>query len=156
MGVGVGVRVGSGVSSGVTTGVNVGVGVGVTSGVSAGVGVGSGVGDGSAVGVGVTSMSSSASAEAVGTSIRKESGWEENDEEILGTNRYGFGAVPAGYRDANGSFAFLGEEADFWVAEEDPNGTQAPHWNLYYANQNFSGEYRNLKTFGFSVRCIKK
>jgi uncharacterized protein (TIGR02145 family) len=94
--------------------------------------------------------------EEVGTSIRKESGWEENDEEILGTNRYGFGAVPAGYRDANGSFAFLGEEADFWVAGEDPNGTQAPHWNLYYANQNFSGEYRNLKTFGFSVRCIKK
>ena len=94
--------------------------------------------------------------EDVGTSLRKESGWEENDEEILGTNRYGFGAVPAGYRDANGSFAFLGEEADFWVAEEDPNGTQAPHWNLYYANQNFSGEYRNLKTFAFSVRCIKK
>ena len=94
--------------------------------------------------------------EEVGTSIRKESGWEENDEEILGTNRYGFGAVPAGYRDANGSFAFLGEEADFWVAGEDPNGTQAPHWYLYYANQNFSGEYRNLKTFAFSVRCIKK
>ncbi|MBR6379502.1 MAG: fibrobacter succinogenes major paralogous domain-containing protein [Fibrobacter sp.] len=95
-------------------------------------------------------------AEEVGTSLRKETGWEENDEEILGTNRYGFAAVPAGYRDANGSFAFLGEEADFWVAEEEPNGTQAPHWNLYYANQTFSGEYRNLKTFAFSVRCIKK
>ena len=94
--------------------------------------------------------------EDVGTSLRKGTGWEENDEEIEGTDRYGFGAMPAGYRDANGSFAFLGEEADFWVAEEDPNGTQAPHWNLYYANQNFSGEYRNLKTFAFSVRCIKK
>ena len=94
--------------------------------------------------------------EEVGTSLRKDSGWEENDEEIVGTNRYGFAALPAGYRDANGSFAFLGEEADFWVAEEDPNGTQAPHWNLYYANQSFSGEYRNLKTVAFSVRCIKK
>ena len=94
--------------------------------------------------------------EDVGTSLRKESGWEENDEEILGTNRYGFGAVPAGYRDANGSFAFLGEEADFWVAEETSNGTQAPHWNLYYANQTFSGEFKNLKTFAFSVRCVKK
>lgn len=95
-------------------------------------------------------------AEEVGTSLRKETGWEENDEEILGTNRYGFAAIPAGYRDANGSFAFLGEEADFWVAEEESNGTQAPHWNLYYANQTFSGEYRNLKTFAFSVRCIKR
>ena len=94
--------------------------------------------------------------EDVGTSLRKDAGWEENDEEILGTNRYGFAALPAGYRDANGSFAFLGEEADFWVAEEDSNGTQAPHWNLYYANQSFSGEFRNLKTFAFSVRCIKK
>ena len=103
-----------------------------------------------------TNKAAGLASEEVGTSLRKESGWEENDEEILGTNRYGFGAVPAGYRDANGSFAFLGEEADFWVAEEDPNGTQAPHWNLYYANQNFSGEYRNLKTFAFSVRCIKK
>ena len=94
--------------------------------------------------------------EEVGTSLRKETGWEENDEEILGTNHYGFAAVPAGYRDANGTFAFLGEEADFWVAEEEANGTQAPHWNLYYANQSFSGEYRNLKSFAFSVRCIKK
>lgn len=94
--------------------------------------------------------------EEVGTSLRKETGWEENDEEILGTNRYGFSAIPAGYRDANGSFAFLGEEADFWVAEEDPNGTQASHWSLYYANQTFSGEFRNLKTFAFSIRCLKK
>jgi uncharacterized protein (TIGR02145 family) len=95
-------------------------------------------------------------AEEVGTSLRKETGWEENDEEILGTNRYGFAAIPAGYRDANGAFAFLGEEADFWVAEEESNGTQASHWSLYYANQAFSGEFRNLKTFAFSIRCLKK
>ena len=94
--------------------------------------------------------------EEVGTSLRKETGWEENDEEILGTNRYGFAAIPAGYRDANGAFAFLGEEADFWVAEEESNGTQASHWSLYYANQTFSGEFRNLKTFAFSIRCLKK
>lgn len=94
--------------------------------------------------------------EDVGTSLRKETGWEENDEEILGTNRYGFAAIPAGYRDANGAFAFLGEEADFWVAEEESNGTQASHWSLYYANQTFSGEFRNLKTFAFSIRCLKK
>ena len=94
--------------------------------------------------------------EEVGTSLRKETGWEENDEEILGTNRYGFAAIPAGYRDANGAFAFLGEEADFWVAEEESNGTQASHWSLYYANQAFSGEFRNLKTFAFSIRCLKK
>ena len=94
--------------------------------------------------------------EEVGTSLRKDSGWEENDEEIDGTNRYGFAAIPAGYRDANGSFAFMGEEADFWVAEEVDNGTLAPHWSMYYANQTFNGEYKNLKAFAFSVRCIKR
>jgi uncharacterized protein (TIGR02145 family) len=103
-----------------------------------------------------TNKANGVESEDVGTSLRKDTGWEENDEEINGTNRYGFSALPAGYRDANGSFAFLGEEADFWVAEESPNGTQAPHWTLYYANQSFSGEYKNLKTFGFSVRCVKK
>ena len=95
-------------------------------------------------------------AEEVGTSLRKETGWEENDEEILGTNRYGFAAIPAGYRDANGSFAFLGEEADFWIADEAENGTHAPYWNLYYANQTFLGDYKHPKTFAYSVRCIKK
>jgi uncharacterized protein (TIGR02145 family) len=94
--------------------------------------------------------------EDVGTSLRKGAGWEENDEEIEGTDRYGFGAMPAGYRDANGSFAFLGEEADFWIAEEAENGTHAPYWNLYYANQTFLGDYKHPKTFAYSVRCIKK
>ena len=94
--------------------------------------------------------------EDVGTSLRKGAGWEENDEEIEGTDRYGFGAMPAGYRDANGSFAFLGEEADFWIAEEADNATHAPYWNLYYANQTFLGDYKHPKTFAYSVRCIKK
>lgn len=94
--------------------------------------------------------------EEVGTSLKKTSGWEENDEEIVGTDRYGFGAKAAGYRNPQGQFAFVHEDADFWVAEESSEPTHAPYWNMYYANQNFLGDYNNLKTFAYSVRCIKK
>lgn len=94
--------------------------------------------------------------EEVGTSLKTKSGWDDNDEEIVGTNRYGFSAKATGYRDPNGSFAFAGEDASFWVAEESADPEHAPYWNMYFANQSFLGDYNNLKTFAYSIRCLKK
>lgn len=93
--------------------------------------------------------------EGVGTSLKKKDGWEESDEAPPGTDRFGFGAVPGGYRNSNGVFNYLGQDCNFWVASEASEAGRAPYWNLYFANEDFLGVYNNLKSTGYSLRCVK-
>ena len=93
--------------------------------------------------------------EGVGTSLKKKDGWEESDEAPPGTDRFGFGAVPGGYRNANGVFNYLGQDCNFWVASEASEAGRAPYWNLYFANEDFLGVYNNVKSTGYSLRCLK-
>lgn len=93
--------------------------------------------------------------EGVGSSLKMKTGWEESDEAPAGSDRFGFSAVPSGYRNANGEFDYLGEDGNFWVAAESSDPTHAPYWNLYFANEDFLGVYNNGKSFAYSVRCLK-
>lgn len=92
--------------------------------------------------------------EGIGTSLKKGEWWEENDEAPIGTDKFGFAGLPAGYRAPNGSFNFLGNDLSFWIAEEAAKD-KAPFWNLYAENDKFIGTYVNNKTYAYSVRCIK-
>lgn len=97
--------------------------------------------------------------EAVGTSLKSEKGWAncETEDEVCvpPTNRYGFGALPAGRRHADGSFNDIGYDSGFWISAESPNGIHAPYWDLYYSSDKFWGSYSNRKKVAYSVRCIK-
>lgn len=93
--------------------------------------------------------------EGVGTSLKTKAGWEESDEAPAGSDRFGFSAMPAGYRNSNGRFDYLGQDGNFWIAEETSNPTHATYWNLYFANEDFLGVYNNSKAFAYSVRCLK-
>lgn len=93
--------------------------------------------------------------EGVGTSLKKEDLWENLEEIPQGTNRFGFNALPAGYRDPNGNYNLLGEDLSFWVSEEASSPKLAPFWNLYAENDKFIGTYTNSKKYAYSVRCIK-
>lgn len=93
--------------------------------------------------------------EGVGTSLKAMNGWKKSKDGKMGTNRYGFKGVPAGSRHADGSFGEYGEGGSFWVAEETADVSRAPYWDLYYANDQFWGEYSNLKKVAYSVRCIR-
>ena len=71
-----------------------------------------------------------------------------------GTNEYGFGALPAGYRYADGSFDKLGRFAMFWTstpAEEDPSQVWRRQINH---DHDGIGRFYNYKTHGFSIRCV--
>jgi len=70
-----------------------------------------------------------------------------------GTNASGFAALPAGYRNTDGSFNFLGSDAYFWSASERPS-TNA--WNRSL-DSGYSQSHRSYyyKKYGFSVRCLK-
>ena len=70
-----------------------------------------------------------------------------------GTNASGFAALPAGFRNTDGSFNDLGSSAFFWSASEY-SSTGAWSRGLYSGySQSYRGNYN--KKYGFSVRCLK-
>lgn len=97
--------------------------------------------------------------EQTGTSLKSRIGWAKCDSEdedcVVGTNRFGFAALPSGRRDADGSFNEFNEGFAMWVANEADDKKRAPYWELYYATDKFWGSYFNLKTTAYSVRCLK-
>ena len=83
--------------------------------------------------------------------LKATHGWTENGN---GADAFGFAALPAGFRDANGHFGFQDSCAYFWSTTE-----------VYFANSYFMDMYfRNNsadipgdnKDIAFSVRCVKK
>jgi uncharacterized protein (TIGR02145 family) len=71
-----------------------------------------------------------------------------------GTNSSGFGAVPAGYRNNNGSqFGTRGIGVSYWSSSV---GSSSNAWyrGLYYNNAQVSRSL-NYRSLGFSVRCVK-
>jgi uncharacterized protein (TIGR02145 family) len=69
------------------------------------------------------------------------------------TNSSGFTGLPGGYRYYNGAYNVVGNFGDWWSATQF-SATDAYFRNLYYFNSDV-GRYFNLKTNGFSVRCVK-
>ncbi|MBA7580412.1 hypothetical protein ES708_22303 [subsurface metagenome] len=70
------------------------------------------------------------------------------------TNESGFSALPGGYRYTSyGYFYYIGYYCYWWSATEYyPN-----HAGIRYLNYNYSSVYRfnYLKSYGFSVRCVR-
>lgn len=93
--------------------------------------------------------------ENTGTLLKKTVSWNRSEDWPTGMDRFGFGALAAGSRNAKGEFRDMGRDADFWIAEESNTPTHAPYWNLYYDNDEFLGDYSKQKTFAYSVRCLK-
>lgn len=69
------------------------------------------------------------------------------------TNESGFGCLPGGYRINYGTFYSVGNVALFWSSSDS---TAQNGWNYVLdANNDDLNRNFNLKTNGFSVRCIK-
>jgi uncharacterized protein (TIGR02145 family) len=85
-----------------------------------------------------------------GKKLKATSGWYNGGN---GTNKYGFGALPGGYRSSIGTFNRINTDGCWWSSSES-SGTDA--WGRGLSN-GIDGSYRRSrsKTGGFSVRCIK-
>jgi uncharacterized protein (TIGR02145 family) len=72
----------------------------------------------------------------------------------IGTNSSGFGALPCGFRNANGQFERIGEQANLW--------SSTSQYSLYgrfrYLTNQDSDLIMNyaLKELGMAVRCLKE
>lgn len=70
-----------------------------------------------------------------------------------GFGNSGFMALPGGGRRYDGTFGHLGDNANFWTATE---GDSAKAWGRHiYAQYSTVHRYTNVKSDGFSVRCVK-
>ena len=69
------------------------------------------------------------------------------------TNSSGFTALPAGYRNTDGSFGSLGSVAPFWSSSA---ASSSNAWRRYLTTSYSTVDrYDCNKAFGFSVRCLR-
>lgn len=90
-----------------------------------------------------------------GDKMKSTSGWTEhpNGKETNGTNESGFNGLPGGYRNPKtNKFSSIGYSGDWWTSTE--SASNAWHYSLNFQNHKMSRS-TNLKSHGFSVRCIK-
>jgi uncharacterized protein (TIGR02145 family) len=93
--------------------------------------------------------------ETAGRKLKSQTGWEYYDG-IVSTNELSFSALPGGYRDNNGSFSSgSGRDGLWWSSgeHEDENRVAYSRY-MMYNNDNVSVSY-SIKTYGFSVRCVR-
>ena len=88
-----------------------------------------------------------------GPKLKSITGWKSKN----GINKIGFSALPAGMRDENGDFNFLGTVSQWWSNSEP---VEVKKSNLIYSLMlnDFSIEVsyvKMTKESGLSVRCIK-
>ena len=91
--------------------------------------------------------------EYAGKFLKSVDVWNIGGNGIIGTDAYGFTALPAGYRHFEGKYESVGGGAYFWTTTEY-DADNAYDLNLYY-NSNNSNLHFNKKENAFSVRCVK-
>lgn len=85
-----------------------------------------------------------------GEQIKSNIGWNGNGN---GTNNVGFSAFPGGCRSNGGSYSGFGDDGYWWTATGS-SGIQA--WSRGLSqNTDQLIRYSSVKTFAFSVRCVK-
>ena len=88
--------------------------------------------------------------DSAGYALKSTSGWLDDGN---GSDAFGFGALPAGFRYSAGTFHFVLEDADFWGSTE--NGAYSVYYrklDYCYTDLYSDGSY---KVEAMSVRCVK-
>lgn len=85
----------------------------------------------------------------VGNHLKAATRWNFNGE---GTDDFGFSGIPGGFLSFNTIFYNIGKDGYWWTGTE--SGKYAEYRNLNYSTSAFY-KGNSLKSFGFSVRCIK-
>jgi uncharacterized protein (TIGR02145 family)/uncharacterized repeat protein (TIGR02543 family) len=89
-----------------------------------------------------------------GTKLKSSTGWNSHSGVPVGTDEYGFSALPGGWRDyREGRFHGAGNDGHWWTATERDSGL------AYYRSMDYGyeagGENGDDKRPGYSVRCVQ-
>jgi uncharacterized protein (TIGR02145 family) len=94
-------------------------------------------------------LSAAGGGAVAGSALKSVTGWNMNGN---GADKFGFSALPGGYRLTDGNFDFVGKTGYWWTATDCGSG------NAYrrFIRHDFDGvgEYEDGFGFGFSVRCV--
>ncbi len=88
--------------------------------------------------------------EKAAIALKSTNVWGDEQE---ATNETGFSAVPSGFRERDGKFYIIGQNALWWSATEhnEKNGM------YYYIDKNISLNHSHIeRTVGLSIRCVKE
>jgi uncharacterized protein (TIGR02145 family) len=85
-----------------------------------------------------------------GGRLKANCGWAKRG---FGTNSSGFSALPGGFRDDDGEFSGIGNNACFWSSSQEIY-EHVHYRELGSTNSAILRDYRSEK-YGFSVRCIR-
>ena len=90
----------------------------------------------------------------VGYALKSQDAWEEEGKPYgYGSDKFGFGIMPAGKRDSSGSFTGLGRTAFFWTPTEiDELNAQSV---VQYAHNTRVSRESPSKNEARSVRCVR-
>ena len=87
--------------------------------------------------------------DSVGYALKAKNGWSDNGN---GSDAFGFGALPAGGRDYDGSY-YVQCYTDFWSSTEGRSNL-AYFWRLSYGSTDLYTDF-DSKNAALSVRCVK-
>lgn len=89
-----------------------------------------------------------------GLALRSNYAW--NDEMDIGTNFYGFSALPKGYHYSD-FYGQIGDVSDFWTTFQTGDETWGEYYDAYFFNiaWNYAQVTMSRKIEGRSVRCIQ-
>jgi len=88
---------------------------------------------------------------AASDKMKSEKGWINGN----GTNSSNFNALPAGYRNVEGKFSSIGEDAIWWTSTECDSSQRIVGWFLSSDCIEIPCTGRNVYMEGYSLRCIK-
>ena len=86
----------------------------------------------------------------VGYALKSTSGWRDNGN---GSDAFGFGALPAGYRTISGTFADVQSHANFWSSTEYSAYSAYCRYLYHYGTD--LDPYYYSKNDARSIRCVK-
>jgi uncharacterized protein (TIGR02145 family) len=88
--------------------------------------------------------------------MKNTNGWKDGEDESAenGNNESGFSGLPGGYRCKHDAFHWINLLGLWWSSSEyDPEN--AWYLSLHYFNTSFTRNYKEVKQYGCSVRCLK-
>ncbi len=89
-----------------------------------------------------------------GNELKATSGWYSTPlTKGNGINKYGFTALPSGYRSTNGAFDSKSLYCGWWSATESSAGNALKRVIFY--DKSYVYKYTDSKSNGYSVRCVR-
>ncbi len=87
-----------------------------------------------------------------GKALKSVSGWYGKG---VGTDAYGFSALPAGRRNSDGYFNYAGSSAYFWSASQNEGYIRSAYSMGLYYHREGADLGNGAEDYGLSIRCIK-